>query len=216
MRGATAWRQRRYRPPTPTGDIERLARAICGQDDDPLLFGAAVAIAENHFLRCAIQEQRMALIERLRDATAIALAKGDNSLLLGKAKFMQAWISHREIETRLPKILEKYNCPPNDGTKFDEMVPIELKALLEDCDSVEAEERALEDARQHVKEQERDEYEALEEAIPDLKRLERYERRASSRQKRAICEFVNIQLMRRMGGIADTPTEANIAADCEG
>jgi hypothetical protein len=47
-------------------------------------------------------------------------------------------------------------------------------------------------------------------------RLERYERRTSSRQKRAICEFVNSKLMRRMGGIAGSPTEANIAADCEG
>jgi hypothetical protein len=109
-------------------------------------------------LRRAIQEQRIAVIERLRDATAVALAKGNSSLILAKAKFMQAWISNREIETRLPKILEKYNCPANDGTKFDEMVPIELKALLEDCNSVEAEERALEDARQHVKELERDEY----------------------------------------------------------
>jgi hypothetical protein len=39
-----------------------------------------------------------------------------------------------------------------------------------------------------VKRQQRTEYEALEEAIPDLIRLERYERRAWSRQKRAIQE----------------------------
>jgi hypothetical protein len=79
------------------------------------------------------------------------------------------------------------------------MVPIQLKALLEDCDSVEAEEKALNDARQHVMEQERDEYEALEEAIPDLKRLERYEQRVSSRKKRALYDFVHIKLMRRIG-----------------
>ena len=70
----------------PTGDIERLARAICGQDDDPLLFAAAVAIAENHFVRRAIAEQQLAVIERLRDNTAIALAKGGQQFHLGQGK----------------------------------------------------------------------------------------------------------------------------------
>ena len=198
---------RMHRPPTPTGEIERLARAICGQDQDPLLFGAAVTVAENYYLRRTIDEQRIAVIERLRDTTAIALAKGDNSFVLAKAKFMQAWISHREIESQLPKLLKKYNCTPNDGSKHDDIVPIKLKALLEEDDSAEAGERALKDAHQHVKDQERAECDALEEALPDLKRLERYERRARSQQKRAICELINIKLTRR---IKSSPTAGQI------
>jgi hypothetical protein len=43
---------------------------------------------------------------------------------------------------------------------------------------------------------ERDEFAALEEAAPDLIRLDRYERRAWSRQKRAIGDFMNMKLMR--------------------
>jgi hypothetical protein len=44
-------------------------------------------------------------------------------------------------------------------------------------------ERALDLARKQIEQQERDEHEALKEAIPDLIRLERYERRAWSRQQ---------------------------------
>ena len=43
---------------------------------------------------------------------------------------------------------------------------------------------------------ERDEFAALEEAAPDLIRLDRYERRAWSRQKRVIRDFMNMKLMR--------------------
>jgi len=38
--------------------------------------------------------------------------------------------------------------------------------------------------------EERDEFEALEMALPDLRRLNRYERRAWSCQKRAVWEFM--------------------------
>ena len=80
----------------------------------------------------------------------------------------------------------------------DKIVPIRLKALLEESDSIDVQQQALDLASKHLKEQERDEFEALEEAIPDLKRLERYERRAWSQQKRAIREFMNTKLMGRM------------------
>ena len=75
--------------PVRTGTVERLARAICGDDDDQRLFEAAVAVAQNCLVRRAIKEQQVAVIERLRDKTAIALAKGDNSFNLGKARFLE-------------------------------------------------------------------------------------------------------------------------------
>jgi hypothetical protein len=46
-----------------------------------------------------------------------------------------------------------------------------------------------------VERRERDECEALEGAVPDLICLERYERRAWSRQSRAMWAFMNIKLM---------------------
>ena len=72
------------------------------------------------------------------------------------------------------------------------IVPAQLKALLEEPDTID--EQTIERARKRVKECEqtegRDEYKALEVAIPDLKRLGRYERRAWARQKRALREFM--------------------------
>jgi len=51
--------------------------------------------------------------------------------------------------------------------------------------------------RQQNEQQQHDEYEAMERAAADLTRLERYERRAWSRQKRALREFVDIQHRQR-------------------
>jgi hypothetical protein len=71
------------------------------------------------------------------------------------------------------------------------IVPIRLKALLEEQ---EVDDQIIQLAQKRVKEQERDEYEALEAAILDLIRLGRYERRAWSRQKRAIRKFMEIKM----------------------
>ena len=61
---------------------------------------------------------------------------------------------------------------------------------------------ALEIAQKEIERQQPEEDEALEEAALDLIRLERYERRTWSRQKRAICEFMNLRLMRHRATVA--------------
>ena len=68
--------------------------------------------------------------------------------------------------------MKKHDLPMPPMEVAGEIVPIELKALLEEEElSEEEEERALEVARQEIRRQQRTEYEALEEAIPDLIRL---------------------------------------------
>jgi hypothetical protein len=89
-------------------------------------------------------------------------------------------------------------CAPKVG-------PIRLKALPKEP-SIADEERALDLAKKHFKDQERNEYEALEEAIPDLIRLEHHDRRAWSQQKRAIGEFMNIKLMRKLQNASTNAT----------
>lgn len=189
-----------HRSPVPRGAIEPLARAICGDDADQQLFEAALVVGENHLLRRAIKAQQVAVIERLRDRAAIAFAKGDNSFALGKARFLAAWLMNREIEARIPALLAKYHFQslPSRNATGDDIVPIELKALLDDCESEEEYQRAYNVVQKCVEQQERSDEEALEEAIPDLKRLDRYERRAWSAQKRAILEFMNIKLLQRL------------------
>ena len=135
------------------------------------------------------------MVERLREPTALAFAKGDNSLKLGKARATQTRLAAKEIDLLVPKLLEKYKDEIESeglGARTGLIVPGSLIFLLEWSDSIEHEERA----RQLVEEQERDEFEALEQAAVDLVRLDRYERRAWSRQKCAIRTFMNLKLMR--------------------
>jgi hypothetical protein len=197
--------------PAPAAGVERLAQAICGEEYDAALLAAARAVAENAFVLTAIRQQRIVVIERLKEATAIALRKGDNSFDLAKARFLQAWLAYREIQALIPQVMKKYESemlPPhrNDSNACawatDDIVPVRIKALLEEEEpSDEAEARHLELARTEIRRQQRNEYEALEEAAPDLIRLERYERRAWSRQQRAIWEFLNIKTTRAVGSL---------------
>jgi hypothetical protein len=172
---------------------------MCGGKDDAVLLAAARATAETAFVLHAIRQQKLIVIERLKDVTAIALRKGDNSFDLGKARFMTAWLAFREIQMLIPQVMKKHNLPMPPMEVAGEIVPIELKALLEEEELSEQEQqRLLETARREIRRQQRTEYEALEEAVPDLIRLERYERRAWSRHKRAIRELVLIKFASAM------------------
>jgi hypothetical protein len=112
---------------------------------------------------------------------------------------MQAWLFHREIQRRLAQVLEKYKdvLPPLpqpdkktlnairrsdicvlDYTQDDDIVPIRLKALLYEPASPEEEKNPIDIEIKPG--DERNEYEALEAAVLDLIRLDRYERRAWS------------------------------------
>ena len=193
-------------------EIERFASKLCNGENDDILTAQARIVAANEMVLRMIDAQKIAVVQRLRDRTAIALAKGDNSFILAKARFLQAWLANKGIGERVPGLLEKYQDQMPPPLPIDErippefrfedaIVPIRLKALLEESDSIEDQQRARDLARQRIAQQERDEYEALEEAAPDLIRLERYERRTWSRQKRAIREFMNLKMMRDMGRV---------------
>lgn len=76
----------------------------------------------------------------------------------------------------------------------DGILPVHLMAILEapdESNSIAAKQTIRTDS------EDRDEFEALEAAIRDLVRLDRYERRAWSRQKRAILELAKVKLERR-------------------
>jgi hypothetical protein len=181
----------------PPDAVDRLAQAICGGKDEAELLAAARAIAETSFVLHAIRRQKIIAIERLKDATATALCKGDNSFILAKARFLEAWIAYREIRKLVPQVMKKYDVKIPHTDLNGDIVPVEIKALVEEPTD-EEQERALEFARREILRQQRNEYEAVEGAIPDLIRMERYERRAWSRQKRAICEFLNIKFTRNL------------------
>jgi hypothetical protein len=87
------------------------------------------------------------------------------------------------------------NEAPREWRRYLDFIPIRLKALLQEPDDID--EATRERARKRVEMGYRDEHEALETAIGDLIRLDRYQRRAWSRQKRAIREFNRMKIMGR-------------------
>jgi hypothetical protein len=143
----------------------------------------------------------MAVIERLRESTTIALAKGDNSLDVARARSMQTWLARREIDELVPKVLKKYNNELKSKKRAWDLkliVPGRILSLLEWSDSIEHERHALEIAQKLIEQNERNEFEALEAAAVDLVRLERYEQRCWSRQKRTIRAFMNLRMIAQM------------------
>ena len=81
------------------------------------------------------------------------------------------------------------------------IIPLHLEEFLENKEA-DAASTVIDEGYAHVAPGEeatweRDEAAALEEAAADLVRLDRYERRTWSQQKRAILEFMNIKLTKR-------------------
>lgn len=205
-----------HRLPASSNDIERVANALCGSDKDPSLFAQALIVANNELVLRAISAQQLAVVERVRQPSAIALAKGDNSLKLAKARSLKTRQAYDELVALRDRLLEKYKrkLPPASvapGTKeilpeIDELVPLRLEHFLAEKEKQplsKAQHPSTTNVRSVAEGLEgRDETAALEEAALDLVRLDRYERRAWSRQKRAMRAFMNMKLMKQVGSSA--------------
>ncbi len=210
-----------HRKAPPLQEVESFAKALCGDDDDPLLFDKALAIAQEEFVLRAITEQQLAVVGRLREPSAIALAKGDNSLKLADERFSKAKRDYDTLVALSDSLLEKYKdeLPPPivvdlpvdvfGGPISGEYPQFHLLGFLADKqedlvanaqDQTNATVDQVEETVDQVEEEvsERDEGAALEEAAVDLVRLDRYERRAQARQDVAIRGFINRKLMKRL------------------
>lgn len=157
------------------GEIEQIAKAICEGDSNPLLFEQAILIAENDLLLRLVKAEVVARVERLRDPTATPLTRRDNSIALAKARMAEYELGFAEKD-RLAAILKEKGVEQANALLAQ---PTELTGLGWSPSAP----------------PDRDEHDALQEAIPDLNRLKRYERRAWSRRKRAVREFIAIRKM---------------------
>lgn len=159
-----------YLNPAVAGEIKRMAQAICPGDAGPLVFEQALIIAEADLVLRCVAIERVAAIERLRDVTATPIVDGDTRLARAKARSEQSERAWDELQ-RL-----------DIGDDNDRLWPTE-----------EQEERLQAIPWDRPPLSERDEFNAMEAAMPDLERLARYERRAWSRQKRAIRMYLYIK-----------------------
>jgi hypothetical protein len=159
-------------------EIERIANALCEGDTDPLLFEQALIFAENDYILRCVRSERLAAIERMRDPTATPFTKPREALARAKARFRQAKHTYEQLlaaKNAATNSKDRHPAPPSPTNKMvtsnGSSEPIREPNPL-----------AM-----------RDEFDAMHVALPDLKRLERYERRGASRRKRAICDFIEIK-----------------------
>jgi len=111
----------------------------------------------------AIRERQVECVERLREMTAEPFAVKDNGIKLSKAIFRRAMLAREQILLLVPSFLEKYKdqVPANKSPPSPlDIVPLELKVLVDSPETIEEKKRALDLARQQIKE--RDEFEAFE------------------------------------------------------
>jgi hypothetical protein len=195
-------------------EVEQSACALCGDDNDPALFAQAVKVAECEMVLRAIRAQKIAAIERLRGPNKAPLASKDPALKEMNARILERRQAEATIKIRLPELVAQHKDRIADllrcgvPASFDSYEGImrwfdekdfgegDAVAILLDAVSDEpapADGEAVERTPNEIAAGQRDEHDAIKAATPDLVRLERYERRAWSRKRREILEFMRIK-----------------------
>jgi hypothetical protein len=174
-------------------EIAPVARAICSDATDPLLCEQALIIAENAFVLRCVQTERLAAIERCREATVTALATGDLGFARAKEKLARAKLAY---EIRVQMNTQRSPSQPS-ASRGIQSGPRSSKRRPADTAQRQSRQPgegvAAQSGAPVTSIRERNEFEAMRAAMPDLDRLERYRRRAWSRVLRAIRRFVQIE-----------------------
>lgn len=170
------------REPALLAQIEQIVDAICQGDDDPQLREQATLIAENQFWLSSVRTEKLAVLERLRDPSAYALAAG-RRLARGKARLRLCDAALRQLWV-IQDLIAKTEAAGGDAEH--EPLPPALKAAWPPPPWARAASGV-----------ERDEYEILREGLCDLVPLLRYEQRAWARRKRAVRGFMAAKLTKQ-------------------
>jgi hypothetical protein len=149
-------------------EIERLASALCEGNDDPNLREQATIIAECDLIIRTARAEEIAAIEWLRDSTAVPLSRSNASLAQARALFEEIKLIGEE-QSQYPGIFFPTNV--DKATFASRPQPVQLW---------------------HPREP-RDEIQAVRLALPQLRRYQRYARRAGSQKKRAMLAFIAIK-----------------------
>ena len=163
--------------PTHFEAIELLAQAMCDGEDDAIMLEEARVIAECDLLLRFIKQERVTLIERLSDVMAVAATGRDRSLALARERMRQGYAAYDALVQQEGDINDLKKM--SSAAMQNRSKPSWPKGIRFD--------------------RQRDEFDAMLAAMPDLIRLDRYERRAWSRRKRAVREFIAIKSNRCVG-----------------
>jgi hypothetical protein len=150
--------------------IEEVATKLCAGENHPRLVEYAMLIAEAQVWLQSIQNEELALIERLRDPLAVPL-KPRAALIQAEAHLEMmkpAILEFKELERRL------YGEDPSPEKHNERQVPASPAGSWKPP-------------------VERNQFEAMTAALRDLRRLQRYKRQAWAQYKRAIKTFLDLR-----------------------
>jgi hypothetical protein len=154
--------------------IEQMAKAICGDNADRLLFEQAMVVAEYEFVLRCIRFEKVTIIERLRNPLESSPLRRDHRTAMARLWSKQWFRAAEEYTWRLAK-LNKEGWRVFGEFPVPEQVPEEPMLKYQPL-------------------KDRDEYQAMKEALPELLRIHRYERRAHSAQNRALHKLITLKL----------------------
>jgi hypothetical protein len=170
-----------YENPNCSQEIEQMAKAFCDGNPDPLLFEHAVRIVESELVLRCVRAERVLAIERVRNPGTKALARQNRACAFAKAwsnEIRLIWPEYEQLETVVESKIKQFGFS-DDGLQLGHGMQSRIVPEF--------------DWRRVASQDLRDEFDAMCEAMPDLERLARYERRAWSRCKRAIEKFIEIK-----------------------
>jgi hypothetical protein len=179
------------RHPKFSSEIESIAGAYCNGDNDPLLMEQARIAAENDLILMHVRSARIACIERLRDPDAFPYTDAKGSFARARAKIREAELTYARLVEAKAKPAQAKHGAVSDG-KTGPPSNSKSKEATNNATAGTAS-PAIPQSEPRAP---RDEYEAMVLALPVLERLERYERRAWSRRKRAMEQFIAIKCLR--------------------
>jgi len=184
-------------------EIERIARAYCEGDTDPLLFEQALNIAENDVILMYVRARRLEIIARMRDPDAIPFSDIKASFARARARFAQAQLLYGQLLEAKAKASKTNNAVVADRRAADP-APGKNSAPTEAATTGKTPTGRSSNAAQAPHPSGAyDDFEAMLRAEPDLRRLHRYARRAASRRKKAIREFIFIRSLREFSRQAE-------------
>jgi hypothetical protein len=179
-------------------EIERIARAYCEGNSDPLLFEQALIIAENDVIIIRVEAECLAVVARMRDRDAIPFSDRKASRVRARARFEE--LKNRYdylVQARVDAFLSGNSAGSNGNA--DNSIERKRSAgatgeYATACNM--AASHSIHASKQPLPPAQYDEFEAVYRAAPDLVRLDRYRRRATSRRNRAMREFSFLRSLR--------------------
>jgi hypothetical protein len=191
------------RNPAHSPEIERIARAYCEGDSDPSLFEQAMIIAENDVILMRVDAEWLAAIARMRDPDTIPFSDRKASLARARARSEQGKFLYAKLMRARLHAFETGNVAGKAILSTAKGKPKVRHKEKSDAGAPSEEAKIGNPAVRPTNAAEKpqvppqyDDFEAAYRAAPDLVRLERYRRRATSRRNRAIRELIFIKSLR--------------------